>query len=272
MASGEASEDRRTGEWTNRGEKMDRHTGWDPLGQALLDYHAGARDVVLEVFHDLGGPDPLPVEHFFRGPEAMNELERTALDLARGRVLDLGAGVGSHALALQEKGLTVTALDALPEAVKIMRSRGVLDVRLGRWQDLPGEERYDTVLILMNGAGVAGTLGGMVRLLDTLRNTLSPGGRILLDSANLPEVLDAPDEEDGIPLGEDGRYPGELHYQIAYGGMRGDPVPQLFLDSRLLAQLCREAGLRCTVVAEEGDLYLAVIDPESGPGAAQPVP
>jgi SAM-dependent methyltransferase len=173
--------------------------------------------------------------------------------------------VGSHALALQLKGLTVTALDSLPEAVEIMRSRGVVDARVGRWQDLPGEERYDTVLILMNGAGVAGTLGGMTRLLANLLDVLSPGGQILLDSVNLPEVLDAPEEEDGIPVGEDGRYPGELHYQLAYRGARGDPVPQLFLDSSLLDRLCADGGLRSRVVAEDGDLYLAVIDRQPDP-------
>jgi SAM-dependent methyltransferase len=202
----------------------------------------------------------------------MNELERRALDLARGRVLDLGAGVGSHALALQARGVSVTALDALPEAVEIMRSRGVADARLGRWEDLSGDERYDTVLILMNGAGVAGTVGGMTRLLPVLREVLSPGGRILLDSVNLPEVLDAPAEEDGIPLGEDGRYPGELHYQLAYRGVRGDLVPQLFLDSELLERLCREAGLTCAVVAKDEDLYLAVIQRGADLGAAPPAP
>lgn len=251
---------------------MNARSGWEPLGAALRDYHEGVQDGVLQVIHDLGGPDPLPVAHFFRGVQEMNGLEREALRLARGRVLDLGAGVGSHALALQAEGVSVTAVDGLPEAVEIMSARGVEDARLGRWEELPGEERFDTILLLMNGAGVAGTLGGMARLLATLRETLAPGGCVVLDSVNLPEVLEAADDEDGIPLGEDGRYPGELHYQLVYHGIRGDPVPQLFLDSALLRRLCAEAGLNCTVVAEEGDLYLAVMERESGSEGGPPSP
>jgi SAM-dependent methyltransferase len=242
---------------------MSVEAGWEPIGRALAEYQRGVHDGVLEVFHDLGGPDPLPVAYFFRGVSEMNRLEREAIGRARGRVLDLGAGVGSHALALQARGLKVTAVDALPQAVEVMRDRGVTDARLGRWTELGTElgtgKRFDTVLMMMNGAGLAGTLNGMTSLLEVLVRVLSENGQILLDSVNLPEVREAEVDQDGVPVGDDGRYPGELHYQFSYRGQRGDPVPQLFLDFGQLRRMAAGVGLQCDLVAEEEDLYLAVM-------------
>ena len=241
---------------------MSAEAGWEPIGRALAEYQRGFHDGVLEVFHDLGGPDPLPVAHFFRGPSQMNRLEREAIRRARGRVLDLGAGVGCHALAVLDRGLEVTAVDALPQAVEVMRDRGVIDARLGRWTDLGTDERFDTVLMMMNGAGLAGTLNGMAALLEVLAGVLSENGQILLDSVNLPEVREAQADEEGVPVGDDGRYPGELHYQFSYGGQRGDPVPQLFLDFEQLRRMASAGGLQCDLVAAEDDLYLALIRPD----------
>lgn len=238
---------------------MNLDPGWEPLGRALDEYQRGVHDAVLEVFHDMGGPDQLPVAHFFRSLHEMNRLEQEAIRRARGRVLDLGAGVGSHALALQERGLAVTAIDALPQAVEVMRGRGVTDARLGRWTELPTDERFDTILMMMNGAGLAGTLNGMTALLEVLVGVLSENGQILVDSVNLPEVREAESDEAGVPVGGDGRYPGELHYQLSYRGHRGDPVPQLFLDFGQLRRMAAEVGLECDLVAEEDDLYLAVM-------------
>lgn len=199
----------------------------------------------------------------------MNALEREALQRAAGRVLDLGAGVGSHALALQARGLDVTAVELLPQAVGVMAERGVRDARQGPWEDLAeADERWDTVLLLMNGPGIAGTLEGLGRMLTALRRVLAPGGRVILDSVNLPEVQWADLDELGHPALPDGRYPGELHYQLEFRGRRGVPFPHLFVDSVTLERIASEAGWSSRVLATEGDLYLA----ELIPGSPEPLP
>ncbi len=73
--------------------------------------------------------------------------------------------MGAHALVLQERGHQVTALDPIPEAVRIMQERGVDDAREGTLFELPSGEIYDTVILLMNGSMIAETLSGLDRLL-----------------------------------------------------------------------------------------------------------
>lgn len=212
---------------------------WRPLARAWVAFHQGDRKAVLEVHTDDGGSEPMPVAVFFREEEDLRGPDREALRLARGRVLDVGAGVGSIALLLQRRGLPVTALEVVPQGVEIMRARGVRDPREGRIEDLSGEEDFDTVLLLMNGTALAGTLSGLPVLLEALKAVLAPGGQVLLDSTE---------------LGED----GELQYQLEFGGEKGAPFPQLFLGARRLAEIAQERGWRTEVVWEGGEgEYLA---------------
>ena len=234
--------------------------GWHLLGEALLDRWRGGSAEPVWVRNDLGGRDPLEPAHFFRGWEAMPPLEREALERARGRVLDLGAGAGAHALVLQERGVEVTAVDALPQAVQVLRERGLRDVRALDWRAAPPNAEWDTILLLMNGPGIAGTFPAFRSLLGWLRASLRAGGQVLLDSTTLPGVLESPDRDpDGHPVADDGRYPGELHLQLEYGGVVGEPFPHLFVDDETLLRLAAEAGFTTAevVARSQGGAYLA---------------
>jgi len=223
---------------------MTPNPAWDPLERALAAFQGGDRTASLMVHHDLGGPDPLPASHFFRGAAEMPALELRALELCRGRVLDLGAGVGGHALELQRRGLEVVAADVLPAAVRIMEARGVLrPIRLN-WETAELQPEWDTIILLMNGPGIAGTLEGLERFLGVVAHGLAPGGQVLLDSTVLPEMEQARErDERGVPVDGDGRYPGELHYQLEFEGVRGEPFPHLFVDPDTLADVARQTGL-----------------------------
>ena len=214
----------------------------------------------------------MPLSVFFRSaPEEHRVVEREALTRARGRVLDCGAGVGSMTLLLQKQGMEVTALEVIPEAVEIMGERGVKRVVLGRLEDQPADHAFDTLLLLMNGTALAGTLARLPFFLKTLDGLLAPGGQVLLDSTDLlgGEVgmgVDQPRGGSLQPEGildpysgrEEGTYPGELHYQLEFHGEKGAPFPQLFVDPRTLATAARASGWRVEVMmeGEEGE-YLA---------------
>lgn len=219
----------------------------EPLGRALLAHHRGRGPDVLTIRYDSGDEDEVPVAHFFRSEAELEPLERLALEACRGRVLDVGAGAGALALPLLARGLAVTALELLPPAAKVLRERGVRDVVVGDlWTTDPGGP-FDTVLALMNGSGLAGTLARLPDLLLRLASFGSPEADILLDSADLRGVDP-----------EDGRYPGEIQIQLEWGGRRGPPFPHLFVDPDTLAQVARPLGLRVEVVARGGDgRYLA---------------
>lgn len=210
--------------------------GWSPLGRALLAYQRGRTDAVLRVHREDGVEEELPAALFFRGPDEMDRWERRALREARGRVLDVGAGAGAHALALQERGREVVALEALPGAVRVLRERGVGRVVEGSLHHFVPEEPFDTVLLLMSGSSLAGTLEGLGPLFDALDRVTAAAGQVLLDSTDLRE----PGPGGGSRA--DGRYVGELHYQLEFDGERGPPFPHLFVDPDLLHRRALRAG------------------------------
>lgn len=220
---------------------------WAPLDRALAAYRAGRTDVYVTSLSDVGEREDQDVAVFFRTYEEMPAVERAAVDSARGTVLDLGAGAGAHAVTLLDRGLAVTAAEPLPAAARILRERGVPDVREGGLDALPARERFDTILLLMNGLGLAGTLGGVPAFLEDLEAHLAPGGQVLADST------DPRDWEDP----GDGRYRGEIHYQIEFEGVRGAPFPLVFLDSDTLSAIADSAGWRVEVLVREGRRYLA---------------
>ena len=158
---------------------------YDPMGHAIRDYYERRPVRRLRVLSSLFDEDEMPVGHLFRSVDDMNLLERTALGLCHGRVLDVGAGAGCHSLALQERGLAVTAVDVSPLSVGVMRRRGVRDARLADFfaDDLGGP--FDTVLLLMNGIGLCGRLEGLPRFFARLGALLAPGGAVLADSSDL---------------------------------------------------------------------------------------
>ena len=149
---------------------------WAPHGAALRDYLNGDTGAEVVVRDENGEAECVPAQVFFRGPGEFSALEDVALDLCGGRVLDVGAGAGSHSLALQDRGLSVVALDLAEEAVEVMRRRGVHDAHRGDIFSWDGEE-FDTLLLLMNGVGVVGTLEGLDRFLQVAQRLLAPADR-----------------------------------------------------------------------------------------------
>jgi SAM-dependent methyltransferase len=220
---------------------------WAPHGAALRDFLAGRQDAEVIVRAEDGEEERTPVRVFFREAHEFSALDEAALDLCRGRVLDVGAGAGCHSLVLQSRGVTVTALDVAPDAVEVMRRRGVRDVRCGDIFGFAGE-RFDTLLILMNGIGLVGTLEGLDRFLRGAPRLLTDSGQILLDSF---------DPGPAIP-GSSDPYVGEMRFRQEYGEIRGEFYDFLFLDFGTLRRHAETAGWRCESIWQEDEgHYLA---------------
>lgn len=222
---------------------------WAPLGSALLDYHRGLEDGYFIVHSDLWDDEPTPVEEFYRPDHLpIPDLELRALSLCRGRVLDLGSGAGRHALELQARGLDVTALDVCPEAVIIMRERGVRDARCGNLDRVEGE-RFDTVLLLMHGIGLVGTLSGLETFLGRAREIINHEGQIVCDSADLTVILPSLAGPDEARATAPPPYPGEVEFRLTYRDIEGQPYPWLFVDPRTLERMARDAGFAFSIGA-----------------------
>lgn len=223
----------------------------DPMGAAIYDYYVNGNADTLIVHSSMFDDDEIPVESLFRSFEEMPQLERIALEEAQGRILDVGAGSGCHSAALQQLGKSVTAIDISPLSVEVMKRRG-LDARQVNLFDETFKEKFDTVLMLMNGTGIIGTLDNMPAFFERMKQLLAPGGCILIDSSDLRYLYE---EEDGsfmIDLADD--YYGQLDYRMEYKDICGAPFYWLYVDFETLAIYAEENGFT-TELLEEGEHY-----------------
>ena len=241
---------------------MTTTTAPDILGKALLAYHHGNAGAALTVQCNVADDEPLPASYFFRTLLQMPELERLALDESRGRVLDLGAGAGCHTLELQSRGFAVKAVDVSAGAVQVMAERGVQTVaRHDLFAPLPPTELpYDTILLLMNGLGLAGTLAGLDKFLAHARTLLAPGGQILATSSDVRYLYE--DEDGALLLNLNGPYYGEVEYSLNFEGQTGASFPWLFVDPALLNDAAETAGYATEFLGEDDDeQYLVRLSP-----------
>lgn len=231
--------------------------GWDLLGRALKDYHLhNDPGIKLRVHSDCSGTEILPAEIFFRHYYNLPELERYALDLCQGRILDVGAGAGCHSLILQERGFNVTAADVSKDAAEVMKDRGlhqVIEADIRKWIPV---ERFDTVLMLMNGIGLVETLNGLKSFLEHAKMLVVSGGQLLLDSTDFTLFPKFMKTWAAIQL-KRGRYFGEVEYRMEYQGEQSQPYGWLFVDQNTLAEYALETGWLFQIIFEEEGQYLA---------------
>jgi SAM-dependent methyltransferase len=244
----------------------------EPLARALLDHHRDGRPRRVAALRADGVEFEIETGEYFTLEGELAELDRIALEHARGRVLDVGAGAGRHALALQAKGCEVVAIDVSPTCALLCRERGVVDVRELDVMTLAGDARpddalgcFDTIFFGMQTIGVAGGIVPLGRLLAGLRGRLRPGGAVIADSSALREAWDG-DESDRSASR------GEIVLETRYRRMRGDPFPWLYIAEEDLADVARAAGFGLEtlgrVASGEYLVRMRVADSASGAGAA----
>ena len=220
----------------------------DPMGAAIADYFNHRKADRLRVFSSLFDEDEIPVKQLFRSMQVMPLLERAALQMAKGHILDVGAGSGCHALALQEMEKEVCAIDISPLSVDVMKKRGVKDCRLINLFDETFTESFDPLLMLMNGSGIIGKLSNMPAFFQRMKRILRPNGCILMDSSDLRYLFE---EEDGSMLIDlAGDYYGEIDFQMQYKEIKGEPFDWLYVDFQTLSLYASECGFKAELVKE----------------------
>lgn len=223
----------------------------DPMGAAINDYFRNGRAAKLRVFSSQFDEDEIPVADLFRGYEQMPYIEKMALGLAHGRILDVGAGSGCHSVVLQDMGKEVTAIDISPLSVAVMKERGV-DARQTDLFDESFTGRYDTILMLMNGSGIIGTTENMPRFFSRMKQLLAPDGYILMDSSDLKYLYE--DEDGSFDIDLAGDYYGQLDYRMQYKNIKGETFDWLYIDFQTLSYYAEQNGFKAELV-EQGDHY-----------------
>ncbi len=247
-------------------EATDENHGWDPLEQALWDWQRGQSKGPIRMYAyrpdgtPFAEPQVISAEAFFT--DTLPETEALALDLCRGQVLDIGAGTGRHALLLQERGLSVWGLDRSPVALQIMQERGILKrIQADIFYWAGPEVRFDTLLMLMNGVGLVGSLAGLERFLSLAHDWVQPTGQLFLDSTDLREEQEEGTEDSDSPersfadLADLANLmeleAGVVHFIAEYNGHRGDPFPWLFVDPETLLRYAQSTGWQGQIIYQE---------------------
>lgn len=217
----------------------------DPFGEAIHDYFENGKAPDLIVNSNYTEGEEIAASWFFRTEKEMPPVERVALKRCSGKVLDIGAAAGCHVLVLQKKGFNVTALEKSEMAAEIMRKRGIQKVVCNDIYNY-SDNQFDTILLLMNGAGIGETLAGLKQLLNHLKTLLSEKGQILIDSTDIKYLFE---EEDGslwVDLTNE-KYYGEMEYEVKYKKSISK-FKWLFVDFKELKKVAVKCGLDCILV------------------------
>ena len=226
----------------------------DPLGYAIWDYAENKEKENIIVKSDLCDDDIIPVHYLFRNLDEMPELEQVALSLVSGKTLDIGAGSGCHSAELIKMGIDVAACDISKGACDYMLSEGINASHLdfNRIENV----KYDSLLLLMNGLGIAGKLSKMPAFLKKLKNLLSDKGRVICDSTDIKYMYQ--DDEGGVWMDLNSDYYGEMQFDMHYKNVSSGWFDWIYIDQQKLAACCKEVGLNCKIIFEaENNHYLA---------------
>ncbi len=232
----------------------------DPMGKAIWDYHLGKEpeDVIVE--SEILADDPFPVEYLFRNYDRFSSLEVTAMKMCKGKILDVGAGAGPHAKYLLEQGFNVTTVEASPYSHRYLKKtlpqahhyhKKILDFNTGK---------YDTILLLMNGIGLAGTLGKMTSFLTHLSTLLTNDGSIICDSTDVFDIYT--DEDGSFWVDLNSNYYGEFKFRMKYKNLESNWFDWVYVDLKNLDKFATEAGLKLTVLDTEEDSFLVQLKKE----------
>ena len=221
----------------------------DLPGIAIKNFHEKTSRGKLYV-HDTFGPRvEMPISVYFRNEKQLPILEKKALELCQGKTLDIGAGAGSHALILQNRNQEVAGLEISPTACEVMKNRGLKNVIC---QDIfkLNNEKFDTLLLLMNGIGLCGDLIGFRKFLKKAKTLLNENGSLIFDSSDINYMY----EDNIFPTD---LYYGEVNCRYEYQKKITDWFKWLYLDFQTMEKIALEEGWVSELIYEdENDQYL----------------
>ncbi len=224
----------------------------DLFGKAILDYQTHNNPENLITSTSISDEDEMDVAYLFRSFDEMPSIEQKTLLLAKGKTLDVGCGAGSHSLYLQnERNIEVHSIDISKNAIQACSLRGLKNAQAIDVLDLE-KEKYDTILLLMNGTGIFETLEKTTIYLQKLKSLLNPNGQILIDSSDIIYMFD--EDEDGGKWIPSDNYYGELTFSLQYKKEKEVDFPWLYLDYNTLQNAALANGLQCQLLME-GEHY-----------------
>ncbi len=219
----------------------------DIYGEALLDFQNNAYTEDITTISSITEDDVLPLPYLFRKHKEMPLIEQKALELCKGKILDIGAGAGSHSLHLIKTNKSVTAIDISKGAIEVCKQRGIQNALVQDIWNLK-DQKFDTLLALMNGTGICGKLENLGPFLLHLKSLLSKNGQILIDSSDIIYMFE--DENGEHWINADTAYYGEIDFQMSYKNKKTATFDWLYVDYNTLQRCANYNGLNCELITE----------------------
>lgn len=233
------------------------NTMTDPIGQAILEFSEHGFSENIIVHSDLCEDDIMPVPYLFRTLDEMPEIERKAISLCGGNILEVGAGTGCHSKILVDKGFSTLSIDTSIGAVDYLKTQN-LNAQKTAFLDFKGQ-KFDTILILMNGLGLAGKLESINEFLLHAKSLLADGGKIITDSTDIRYLYE--DDEGGVWMDLNSQYPGEMEFKMDYKSHSSDWFPWIYIDFDTLENEAEKAGLKASKILEDDNFhYLTILE------------
>lgn len=213
----------------------------DPIGKAISLYLKDHSKKLNIIVHSKEMEDDvIPVHYLFRTYRNFTDLEKIAVKNCRGRVLDVGAGTGVHSKYLMKNGFEVKAIDTSNGAVSYMNSLGINSECVDFMHF--NNEKFDTLILLMNGIGLAGKCENLTLFLTHAMSLLDERGQILVDSTDVKYLYQ---EEDGsVSIYLNSEYYGNFTFQMECGEEKSEWFDWTYVDLNLLTAVAESIGFQ----------------------------
>lgn len=232
----------------------------DAFGELLLSCHLG-NDTHEIVERDDGYIEVGDGNRYFNPTEDWPARLTKAMRHAKGRVLDVGCGAGTHSVYCQEQGCGVLAIDISPAAIEVARRRGV---RHGRVMSVSQVDAslgtFDTMLMLGGNFGTLENITRARRLLRRFHKMTAPDARIIAESRDPYQTSEVAHKKYHRRNKQRGRLAGQVRIRIRFKDLKTPWFDYLFVSMAEMEQILEDTGWYVEEFLEsEGAAYIGLL-------------
>jgi len=217
------------------------------IAQAINDHLLNLEEKQIQVWLNQKKEEDYMASYFLRSREDMPKHEVLALSLAVGEILDIGAGAGAHTVELCNANKNVTALELNHDLAEIIKNRcdaKVLAEDIFKWK---AKVKYDTILLLMNGLGIAQTKEKVPELLEKVKHLLAIHGKAYVELTD----YNFSTEYDHEITAEN-----EVTFRLKYGSRFSEEMSWIYPSLTEVENHCHALSLRIKILYQEDETLL----------------
>lgn len=235
----------------------------DAYGQEIWAYFKGKK--VFEIIErDDGYFDAWEgTKKYFSEYKDWDEHEKKAINFAKGRILDIGCGVGRHSLYLQKKGFDVMGIDDSSLAIKVCKLRGLKKPKVMSINEIEKfrPESFDTIIMLGNNFGLFGNFKKAKILLKKIYKITVPNALIIAETLD-PYKTDNPFHLEYHKFNRKrGRAAGQTRIRIRFEKYVGRWFEYLFVSKKEMKKILNGTGWKVKkFIDSKNSHYIAILE------------